>query len=189
MTVKAKKRGRPTKGNVTLSKEVIVENAKRLMQVDGKIPSIRRLATELNIDAMAIYYYFKNKDELLEAVAVSLVEGIYLPEEGREWQQELQQLGWSYLELLGQYPGLLETLFKMKTAGPANVFISRFNQVIEELDLSTTEKQNAVSLLADYLHGFAFSMQFSEIDQQAKYDIYQGSITLYLKAVTPSLSS
>ncbi|MFC5080198.1 helix-turn-helix domain-containing protein [Vibrio thalassae] len=56
-----------------------MENAKRLMQMDGKIPSIRRLATELNIDAMAIYYYFKNKDELLEAVAVSLVEGIYLP--------------------------------------------------------------------------------------------------------------
>ncbi|GAL26068.1 transcriptional regulator TetR family [Vibrio variabilis] len=74
MTVKPKKRGRPEKGKDGLSQERIVETAKAMMKADGKIPSIRALAKELNIDAMAIYHYFNNKDSVLEAVAISLVE-------------------------------------------------------------------------------------------------------------------
>lgn len=77
MTVKLKKRGRPEKGKDGLSQERIVDTAKAMMKADGKIPSIRALAKELNIDAMAIYHYFNNKDSVLEAVAISLVEGIY----------------------------------------------------------------------------------------------------------------
>ncbi|GMQ49120.1 TetR/AcrR family transcriptional regulator [Vibrio sp. 10N] len=187
MTVNAKKRGRPEKGSDGLSQSRIVEMAKQMMQSNGKIPSIRGLATELNVDAMAIYHYFKNKDSLLEAVAVSLVEGIYQPNHQATWQHELTELGWSYLGLLREYSGLLETLFKMQSSGPAEVFIARFNDVVAPLTLSNDDKMNAVNLLADYLHGFAFSMQFAEVTQQEQRRIYEGSISLYLKAVTPVL--
>lgn len=189
MTVKPKKRGRPAKGAQSLSQQVIIDKAKQLMQLQGKVPSIRQLATDLSIDAMAIYYYFKNKDELLEAIGVSLVEGIYVPGTLNDWREEIAELGWSYLNLLGQYPGLLETLMKMKTTGPAEVFISRFNQVIAGVGLDTSEAGHAVNLLADYLHGFAFAMQFSDVDKETKRAIYNGSISLYMKAIQPELSS
>lgn len=188
MTVKPKKRGRPEKGKDGLSQERIVDTAKAMMKADGKIPSIRALAKELNIDAMAIYHYFNNKDSVLEAVAISLVEGIYEPTGTTRWQEEVSELGWSYLKLLGEYPGLLETLFKMKSSGPADVFMSRFNEIVDAINLTKSERQNAVNLLADYLHGFAFSMQFSSASEEDKRAIYQGSISLYLKAVTPTLS-
>jgi AcrR family transcriptional regulator len=187
MTVNSKKRGRPEKGGDGLSQSRIIEAAKKMMQTNEKIPSIRGLATELNIDAMAIYHYFKNKDSLLEAVAVSLVEGIYEPNNETAWQREVMELGWSYLALLSEYSGLLETLFKMQSSGPAEVFIARFNEVVEPLNLNDDDKTNAVSLLADYLHGFAFSMQFSDVTVQEQRRIYEGSMSLYLKAVTPVL--
>ncbi len=61
MSVNKKKRGRPTEKQSQLSAESILESAKLLMKKDGKIPSVRLLATQLNVDPMAIYYYFKKK--------------------------------------------------------------------------------------------------------------------------------
>jgi hypothetical protein len=75
----------------------------------------------------------------------------------------------------------------MQSSGPAEVFIARFNEVVEPLNLNDDDKTNAVSLLADYLHGFAFSMQFSDVTVQEQRRIYEGSMSLYLKAVTPVL--
>ncbi|MCL9776875.1 TetR/AcrR family transcriptional regulator [Vibrio methylphosphonaticus] len=189
MTVKPKKRGRPSKSGAGLSQKMIVETAKKLMQGQGSVPSIRKLAAELGMDAMAIYHYFRNKDELLEAVAISLVEGIYQPTGLASWQEELTELGWSYLTLLSDYPGLLETLLKMRSSGPAEVFITRFERVISDIGLTADSKKNAVNLLADYLHGYAFSMQFTTIVQEERKAIYTGSISLYLNAISLGTSA
>ena len=58
MSVKQTKRGRPLQKQ--LSQEIIIDQAKQLMLEKGKPPSIRALAAALNVDAMAIYHYFKN---------------------------------------------------------------------------------------------------------------------------------
>lgn len=86
MSVNEKKRGRPTAKQSQLSAESILESAKLLMKKDGKIPSVRLLATQLDVDPMAIYYYFKNKNALLEALTTSLVEDIYQPQANEDWQ-------------------------------------------------------------------------------------------------------
>ncbi|MGF1777585.1 TetR/AcrR family transcriptional regulator [Vibrio nomapromontoriensis] len=189
MTVKPKKRGRPSKSGPNLSQKMIVDTAKTLMQQQGSVPSIRKLAAELGVDAMAIYYYFSNKEELLEGVAISLVEGIYQPAGLAPWQEELTELGWSYLTLLSDYPGLLETLLKMRSSGPAEVFMTRFEQVISDIGLVGDAKRHAVNLFADYLHGFAFSMQFTTIEREEKKAIYDGSMSLYLQALSPTATT
>ncbi|MGU3846002.1 TetR/AcrR family transcriptional regulator, partial [Vibrio diabolicus] len=74
MSVNEKKRGRPAAKLSQLSAESILDSSKSLMKKDGKVPSIRSLATQLNVDPMAIYHYFKNKSALLEALTTSLVE-------------------------------------------------------------------------------------------------------------------
>ena len=63
MSVKDKKRGRPAGAANQLSGKSIIESAKLLMCEEGKIPSIRKLASSLGVDAMAIYHYFKNKNQ------------------------------------------------------------------------------------------------------------------------------
>ncbi|SFC33120.1 TetR/AcrR family transcriptional regulator [Pseudoalteromonas denitrificans] len=153
-----KKRGRPQKDSNTLSKKLIIETAKKLMIDGGKIPSIRSLSSQLNIDAMAIYYYFKNKNVLLEALTTSLISEIYQPQKTLEWEVELRKLSKSYIALLSKYDGLLQTLLTMKSISPANVFISRFKIIIKELNMNVSIEKAALNLLADYLHGFSFSM-------------------------------
>lgn len=163
MSVKPKKRGRPNKQNQStqLNAERIVSMAQQLMQQNGKLPSIRQIASELEVDAMAIYYYFANKAELLEAVTMSLIEGIYRPEPQSNWQQALVLLSKSYLELLRSHPGLLETFLTMKSFGPAQLFAKRLGEALDPLALSDEELKQVLDLLADYLHGVALAMQLN----------------------------
>lgn len=156
MTIK--KRGRPQKESMALSKDVIIETAKMLMISDGKVPSIRALSAKLNVDAMAIYYYFKNKSVLLEELTTSLICEIYQPQENEEWQVELRKLSKSYITLLNKYDGLLQTLLSMQSMSPANIFIKRFKIIMKTLNISVSLENAALNLLADYLHGFSISM-------------------------------
>ncbi|MGF1875335.1 TetR/AcrR family transcriptional regulator [Photobacterium frigidiphilum] len=159
MAVKEKKRGRPSGTSGQLSADKIIVAAKSLMKDDAKIPSIRKLAGSLDVDAMAIYHYFANKNALLEAVTVSLIEAIYEPKGSEAWQTELTTLCNSYLSLLQAHPGLLQTFLGMTSTGPANVFVDRFYMAIAALNLTPEQVKDALDLLVDYLHGFALSLE------------------------------
>lgn len=160
-----------------------------MMEEDGKIPSIRKLAVALNVDAMAIYHYFKNKDALLEAITVSLINGLYTPQPNGGWQDELRSLCHSYLQLLRQYPDLLETLLSTKLEGPVNLFTQYFVQIVAPLKLDDAETHNALSLLVDYLHGFALAMKCNQQQQQLTIDMSSGPIDFYCQALKSSLNS
>lgn len=71
--------GRPAHRGSKLTAENILSEAGKLLQEQGKVPSIRVLAAQLQVDPMAIYYYFRNKQALLEALATALVDDIYQP--------------------------------------------------------------------------------------------------------------
>ncbi|MGB0899833.1 MAG: TetR/AcrR family transcriptional regulator [Psychrobium sp.] len=156
--LQTKKRGRPIKTKPRLSEEKIIGAAKLLMRETGKIPSIRKLSSSLNVDAMAIYYYFDNKNKLLEGLITSLISEVYLPCNDDDWQQELIALASSYLQLLHDYDGLLVTLLSMGSDSPAYVFTQRFNQIIEPLQLSQRQQKLMLDLVVDYLHGFSLAL-------------------------------
>ncbi len=186
MTVKEKRRGRPKGENSQLNAQTILDTAKLMMREESKIPSIRKLATQLNIDAMAIYHYFDNKNALLEAITTSLIEDIYEPQVGtieNNWQQELTLLSKSYLTLLGTYPGLLETLLSMSSTSPAHVFSERFQLVLQPLNLKEDDIKNALDLLADYLHGYALALNCQSAEPALNIDSISGPLKLYCLAL------
>jgi AcrR family transcriptional regulator len=57
--------------------------------------TIRRLATDFGVTAMALYWHFKNKDELLDGIAEHLFGSVALPAPAAspgEWADELHAL-------------------------------------------------------------------------------------------------
>ena len=182
MTVKEKKRGRPARTNDRLNAETIVLCARVLLLENGKVPSIRKVAGELNVDPMAIYHYFSSKAALLEAVTLSLVEEIYLPTGSDDWQAELRQLCESYLGLLKDHRGLLETLLTMSAKGPAQVFSERFYTALSPLQLNENQLKDAQDFLVDYLHGFALSMN-CDSTQTLDVGYIQGPLVFYMKSL------
>lgn len=185
MTVK--KRGRPQKESKVLSGEEIIKTAKKLMLTSGKIPSIRSLSAELHVDAMAIYYYFKNKNVLLEELTTSLIFEMYISKNDLEWEVELRKLSKSYVALLSKYDGLLQTLLSMNSTSPANVFIDRFKIITKDLNLEVSAEKASLNLLADYLHGFSMSMSCDSTAQLTVDDV-DGSLDIIFAGINASLS-
>ncbi|RIZ53189.1 TetR/AcrR family transcriptional regulator [Vibrio sp. PID23_8] len=186
MSVNEKKRGRPTAKQSLLSAESILESAKLLMKRDGKVPSIRSLAMQLNVDPMAIYHYFKNKNALLEALTTSLVEAIYRPQASEDWQSGLKSLCVSYINLLREYNGLLQTILSMTSHGPAQVFAERYQWIIEPLGLSRQVEKDSLDLLADYLHGFALSISCCHDASLIKTEMMDGPLNLICSSLLVS---
>jgi AcrR family transcriptional regulator len=186
MAVNEKKRGRPEGKLSQLSAKSIIEQAKCLMKNDGKVPSIRLLAKELNVDPMAIYHYFKNKNALLEALTTSLVAEIYQPQEISDWKGELKRLCVSYIELLREYNGLLQTMLSMTSQGPAQVFSERYKTIVAFLTLHEKTEKNGLDLLADYLHGFALSISCCHDANLIKVEMIDGPLALICRSLEVS---
>jgi AcrR family transcriptional regulator len=188
LPVKNKKRGRPKGSNNKLASSTIVDCAKQLMRTERKVPSIRNIAAALDFDAMAIYHYFPRKSALLEAVMVSLVAEIYEPLGEDTWQVELERLCKSYLRLLTDHTGLLETILTTSSEGPATVFTQRFHIALAPLNLDKKKLEDARDLLADYLHGFAFAMNCNPKDKNLRIDLIDGPLALYITALASEVS-
>ncbi|WP_421866645.1 TetR/AcrR family transcriptional regulator [Motiliproteus sp.] len=182
--MKNKKRGRPSQNQSQLTTELIITTALKLLQENGKVPSIRQISGVLNVDPMAIYHYFSNKTALLEALTVSLVEEIYDPEEGGCWQTELRQLCKTYLALLGAHTGLLETLLTMDSDGPAQIFIQRLATALAPLQLDNAVFNDTRDLLVDYIHGVALAIQCNP--ENLSIDCIDGPLNLILNGLENS---
>ena len=81
---------------VQLSRERVIEAAIGLADAQGiDSLSMRRLAQELGVEAMSLYYYVPNKREILDAIADRVVGEIELPDEATPWKPALRRLALS----------------------------------------------------------------------------------------------
>lgn len=86
---------------IPLSKERVLEAAIRLADEAGiGALTMRRLARELGVEAMTLYHYVANKDELLSGIVDVVVSEIELPASGADWKQGLRQTALSAHDVL-----------------------------------------------------------------------------------------
>jgi len=83
---------KPQVARVPLSRERVIDAAIRLADETG-IDSLtmRRLAQELGVEAMSLYYYVANKDEILNGIVEVVVGEIELPPPGTDWKAGLRR--------------------------------------------------------------------------------------------------
>ena len=69
---------------------------------------------------------------------------------------------------------------------PSVVFIERFERVVAGLNLTAEEKNNAIALLIDYLHGFALAMNCNRDREALHTGMIAGALELYCRALEKS---
>ncbi len=68
-----------------LDRDAVVAAALRLLDEEGRDAlTMRRLATELRVEAASLYAHVAGKDDLVDAVLDSVLDGIELPPPGRD---------------------------------------------------------------------------------------------------------
>jgi len=88
-----------------LSKERVLRAAMELADREGiEALSMRRLAAELGVEAMSLYYYVKSKDDILGGIVDLALTEIEPASGGADWKSAVRRSAMSYHETLGRHP-------------------------------------------------------------------------------------
>jgi len=97
-----------------LTRAAVVDRALRLADADGlDALTIRKLAAELGVTPMALYWHFRSKDELLEGLAERVWSEIDVAvDRSAPWPAQLRGLLESLLQVLRAHPAAPQLLIQ-----------------------------------------------------------------------------
>jgi AcrR family transcriptional regulator len=80
--------------------------------------TMRRLATELGVEAMSLYHHVANKDEVLDGITDLVVGEIALPQSGTDWRTAMRDRAISAHEVLLAHPWSAMLIMSRFNIGP-----------------------------------------------------------------------
>ncbi|MEU2618861.1 TetR/AcrR family transcriptional regulator [Streptomyces sp. NPDC007157] len=129
----------------------------RLLDSDGLDKfSMRRLAAELNVTAMSVYWYVDTKDDLLELALDAAFGELRLPEAADgDWREQLRALATEYRALLVRHPWLSPLAGRYLNVGPHSLAFSRVvQQVVRRAGLPAHGVTGAISAVFQFVYGY-----------------------------------
>jgi AcrR family transcriptional regulator len=150
------KRVRP---RVPLTRELVLGTALRLADQGGlESLSMRKLGQELGVEAMAVYYHFANKDEVLDGIVDLVWTEIVLPDAGEDWRIAMRRRAVSVHDVLARHRWAIGLMESRQNPGPAN--LRHHDAVIGNLRAAGFEMAvvaHAYSLMDGYIYGYALT--------------------------------
>ncbi|MEU5307722.1 TetR/AcrR family transcriptional regulator C-terminal domain-containing protein [Streptomyces sp. NPDC021562] len=140
-----------------LDRERITSATVRLLDADGLDKfSMRRLAAELNVTAMSVYWYVDTKDDLLELALDAAFGELPLPDAaGGDWRAQLRALASEYRALLVRHPWLSPLAGRYLNIGPHSLAFSRVVQrVVRRAGLPAHGVTGAISAVFQFVYGY-----------------------------------
>ncbi|MBH1934792.1 TetR/AcrR family transcriptional regulator C-terminal domain-containing protein [Streptomyces sp. AV19] len=143
-----------------LDREKIVATTVRLLDAEGLAGfSMRRLAAELGVTAMSVYWYVDNKDDLLELALDAAVGEMPLPDPGDEdadWRDQLRQLAIGYRRLLVGHEWVAGLVGRYLNIGPrAMRFSDTTLSVMRRSGVAPDRVAGSMGSLFQFVYGFA----------------------------------
>ncbi|MEU6080417.1 TetR/AcrR family transcriptional regulator [Streptomyces sp. NPDC047108] len=140
-----------------LDRDKIVAATVRLLDAEGPGKfSMRRLAAELGVTAMSVYWYVDTKDDLLELALDAVAGEIELPggDDG-DWRSQLVSLAVQYRNLMVAHPWVSRLVGEYLNVGPnAMAFSTAAQRVMRSSGLSDEQLPGALSLVFQFAYGF-----------------------------------
>ncbi|MFD6556456.1 TetR/AcrR family transcriptional regulator [Streptomyces sp. NPDC058398] len=141
-----------------LDRERITAATVRLLDAEGLARfSMRRLAAELNVTAMSVYWYVDTKDDLLELALDAVFGELELPdaESDEGWRDQLRSLAVGYRALLVRHPWVSTLIGNFLNIGPSSMgFSARVQQVIRNTGMPAHGQMGAMSAVFQFVYGF-----------------------------------
>ncbi|MZD04985.1 TetR family transcriptional regulator [Streptomyces sp. SID5785] len=152
-------RGRRSEQPSGLDRERITAATVRLLDAEGLARfSMRRLAGELGVTAMSVYWYVDTKDDLLE---LALDQAFGELEPGRtgsadaDWRERLRELAGSYRALLVRHPWVSPLIGNYLNVGPRSLeFSAAVQQVVADTGLDAHAQRGALAAVFQFVYGY-----------------------------------
>ncbi|MFI1394635.1 TetR/AcrR family transcriptional regulator [Streptomyces sp. NPDC020681] len=141
-----------------LDRTKIIEATVRLLDAEGAAKfSMRRLAAELNVTAMSVYWYVDTKDDLLELALDAVFGEVRLPDvgAGAQWREQLRELAVEYRAVLVRHPWVSPLIGTFLNIGPNSMAFSlAVQQVMRNTGLPPHGRMGGLSAVFQFVYGF-----------------------------------
>ncbi len=143
-----------------LSKEQIISKAIAIADKGGiNALSMRKLAAELNIQAMSLYHYFKTKDELVSHMADKLVTNIDFGEHDDNtvcnWRKIMETRARSAMALFLEHPWLPFVLDSQIQSGINRLeYLNNYIGTLRKAGFPIELSLRVTSLIDSYIYGY-----------------------------------
>jgi AcrR family transcriptional regulator len=153
---------------VKLNRETIAAAALAIADAEGfHAVSMRRVALELGVGTMSLYYYVKTKDDLIAVMDDALMSEALLPSLPKRWKRAITEIATQTRSIYLRHPW---ALVSMLSAPPGLNAMRHMEQCLEALaETSMTAKQK-LALLA-MVDDFVFGHALRESANEAKVDM------------------
>jgi AcrR family transcriptional regulator len=150
-----------TKGQ--LSRETIAAAALAIADAEGfEAVSMRRVAQELNVGTMSLYYYVKTKDDLIAVMDDALMGVALLESVPKNWKRAITEIASRTHAMFLRHPW---ALVSMQSAPPGVNAMRHMEQCLAALAKTSMTAKQKLTLLAmvdDFVFGHALREAASE---------------------------
>jgi AcrR family transcriptional regulator len=146
-----------TRSRTGLSREGVALVALELLDRDGpEALSMRRLAEELGAGTMTLYGYFRNKDELLDAVIDAGFAEFEPPAPAPDPLRELRDLMLAARDVLHRHPALVQIRRAGPIVRPRGFAITELTlRLLTRAGVEPGDAARVFRVLFDYVFGYA----------------------------------
>jgi AcrR family transcriptional regulator len=141
-----------------LSRDRLATTALKIIDAEGVAKlSMRRLGAELGVEAMSLYHYIDNKEDLLDAVVDVLYQEIELPDlADNQWAEGFVLAGQAFYAVLTRHPNAIGLVSSHSGRSPTTVGIIHWSwKRFQDAGLDETQAMIAFRSLVSYVLGFA----------------------------------
>ncbi len=158
-----KKRGRPAKaragGRPALSHQLIVKTAVKLADKDGlERLSMRKLAQQLDVEAMSLYNYVKNKEGLIDGMLDVVVGEFLVPSRMQPWKVAMRDRAVSCHAVLLKHPwAALQVLSRINLGDSMMIWTEATIDCLHHAGFSYPQADHAWNAMDNHIYGFTIA--------------------------------
>jgi AcrR family transcriptional regulator len=141
---------------VPMSRERVLAAAIRLADAGGiESLSMRKLAQELGVEAMTLYYHVANKDDILNGMVDIVVSEFDLPSRPADWKAEIRRTAISAYEVLVRHPWAASLVLTAGGISPARLrYMDSILGCFRQAGFSAEMTDHAYHAVESHIMGF-----------------------------------
>jgi AcrR family transcriptional regulator len=151
-----------------LSKDRVLRAAIALADQGGiDALSMRRLAQELGVEAMSLYYHVAGKDEILTGIVEIVESDIELPDRGTDWKRALRRTAMSAHDVFERHPWAASLTLSITGRRPARWrYMNAILGCLREAGFSAEMTDLAYHALESHIAGFTLWSSQIQVDAE-----------------------
>lgn len=139
-----------------LSREKIASAALAIADAEGfEAVSMRRLAQELNVGTMSLYYYVKTKDDLIAVMDDALMAEALLPSIPKGWRRAITEIATRTHSVFLRHPWALVSMLSAPPGLNAMRHMEQCLEALAETSMTARKKLTLLAMVDDFVFGHA----------------------------------